>query len=205
MLGIEQIILSIPAILLAISFHELGHAYVAYKMGDPTPKYQGRLTLNPLAHLDPVGAIMLLIFKIGWAKPVVINPHYFKNRRQGILLVSLAGPLANVILAWVFYNILGFLPHLMPSFALANTVSLFLILNVQLNLGLAAFNLLPVPPLDGSKILSSLLPTRLEYQYSQWARYGPLILILLVVTGGARFIINPIYSALFRIVIGLSL
>src|SRR5690554_7953070 len=102
--SLEQIILAVPAILLAISFHELGHAYIAYRLGDPTPKYEGRLTLNPLAHLDPVGAVMLLIFKIGWAKPVMINPNYFKNRRKGVLLVSLAGPFANVILAWVFYN-----------------------------------------------------------------------------------------------------
>jgi Zn-dependent protease len=90
--SLEQIILGVPAILLAISFHELGHGYAAYKLGDPTPKLQGRLTLNPFAHLDPLGTLMLVLFRIGWAKPVMINAQYFKNRRQGTLLVSLAGP-----------------------------------------------------------------------------------------------------------------
>lgn len=205
MMSMDQVLLSVPVVLLAISFHELGHAYIAYKLGDPTPKYQGRLTLNPLAHLDPIGAIMLLIFKIGWAKPVLINPNYFKNRQQGVLLVSLAGPAANVILAWVFFNAFRFLPNLMPNLALTNTVAFFLLLSVQLNLGLAAFNLLPLPPLDGSKILGTLLPPHLEYKYLQWAQYGPLILILLVVSGGARFVINPIYTVLYKLVMGLSL
>lgn len=205
MISLEHILLSVPAILLAISFHELGHAFVAYKLGDVTQKYQGRLTLNPLAHLDPVGAIMLLLFRFGWAKPVLINSDYFKNRKQGILLVSAAGPMANVILAWIFYNLLGFLPGLMPNLALMNTMFLFLSLNVQLNLGLAAFNLIPLPPLDGSKILAAFLPAHLEYKFLSWARYGPMILILLVISGGARLIFNPIYTVLLKFVVGLSL
>ncbi|HHY09924.1 MAG TPA: site-2 protease family protein [Firmicutes bacterium] len=205
MINIEHLLLSVPAILLAISFHELGHAFVAYKLGDVTQKYQGRLTLNPLAHLDPVGAIMLLLFRFGWAKPVLINSNYFKNKRQGILLVSAAGPLANVLLAWVFYNLYRFLPGLMPTAALMSTMFVFLSLNIQLNLGLAAFNLIPLPPLDGSKILASFLPPQLEYKYLSWARYGPMILIVLVITGGARLIINPIYSVLLKLVATLSL
>lgn len=204
MTRVEQMILGVPAILLAIAFHELGHAYVAYKLGDPTPKYQGRLTLNPLAHLDPIGAIALLVFKVGWARPVMINPQYFKNRKRDTALVSLAGPLANVLLAWIFYNSLRFLPGLMPSISLARTLYLFLLINVQINLGLAAFNLLPVPPLDGSKILAAFLPPKWEYKFSQLAHYGPFILIVLLLTGGAQIIINPIYSVLSHLIVSLS-
>ena len=202
--SLQQMILGVPAILLAIAFHELGHAFVAYKLGDPTPKYQGRLTLNPLAHLDPLGAIALLLFKVGWAKPVMINPQYFKNRKRDTALVSLAGPLANVLLAWVFYNCLRFLPGLMPSISFARTMYLFLLLNVQMNLGLAAFNLLPVPPLDGSKIVAAFLPPKLEYKFAQFSQYGSLVLILLLVTGGAQIIINPIYGVLTRLIVALS-
>ena len=102
MLSIESFVLGIPALLLAISFHEFAHGYAAYKLGDPTPKYQGRLTLNPFAHLDPLGALMLLLFRFGWARPVMINSNYFKDRRKGTLIVAFAGPFANVFLAWVF-------------------------------------------------------------------------------------------------------
>lgn len=204
MMSFEQIILGLPAILLAIAFHELGHAYVAHRLGDPTPKYQGRLTLNPLAHLDPLGAIMLLVFRVGWARPVMINPQYFKNRKQGTLLVSLAGPVANVILGWVFYNILKFATIYLPSGAFGRALFLFLLANVQVNLGLAAFNLLPIPPLDGSHILAGLLPPRLAYQFSKLAPYGPFLLLILLVSGGARFFTNPIYSALSHLLIRLS-
>jgi len=143
MFNLEQLILSVPAILLAIAFHELGHAFVAYKLGDPTPKYQGRLTLNPFAHLDPLGTIMLLVFRIGWARPVVINPHFFKNRRRDTVLVSIAGPLANVLLSWLFYNILKFTTGYGLGSSFTRTLFCFLLLNVQINLSLAAFNLLP--------------------------------------------------------------
>lgn len=202
--SIEQIILAVPAVLFAIAFHELGHAFVAYKLGDPTPKYQGRLTLNPLAHLDPIGAIMLLIFRVGWAKPVMINPQYFKNRKQGTLLVSLAGPLANVLLSWVFYNLLKFVPNLVSNLSFARSLYLFLLVNVQINLGLAAFNLIPIPPLDGSKILAGFLPVRLEYKFSRLAPYGPIVLIILLITGWAQLIMNPIYTTLSHLIIRLS-
>lgn len=203
-MSLENIILGIPAILLAISFHELGHAFVAYRLGDPTPKYQGRLTLNPLAHLDPIGTLMLLIFRVGWARPVMINAEYFKNRKQGTLLVSLAGPMANLFLGWIFYNILQFSLNYLPSGSLGRSVFLFFIVNIQVNLGLAAFNLLPIPPLDGSHILASLLPPRLAYTFAKWAPYGPLLLMLLLLTGRVSFIINPIYNVLSQILIRLS-
>lgn len=204
MLNIEQIILSVPAILLAIAFHELGHAYVAYKLGDPTPKYQGRLTLNPFAHLDPLGTIMLLLFRIGWARPVVINSHYFKNRKRDTILVSVAGPLANVLLGWLFYNLLRFATGYGSNSSFTRSLFLFFLLNVQINLSLASFNLLPIPPLDGSNIVAGFLPPRLEYEYSRLAPYGPIVLIILLISGGARLIINPIYSLLSQLIIRLS-
>ena len=151
MLNLESLLLGIPALLLAISVHEFAHGYAAYLLGDPTAKYQGRLTLNPLAHLDPLGAIMLLVFRFGWAKPVQINPAYFKNRKHGTLIVALAGPAANVVMAWLFYNLLRTVPFYLPTRALARTAQLFLYINVQYNLGLAAFNLLPIPPLTVQK------------------------------------------------------
>ncbi|HPT83336.1 MAG TPA: site-2 protease family protein [Limnochordia bacterium] len=203
--SLEQIILAVPAILLAISFHELGHGWVAYKLGDPTPKYQGRLTLNPFAHLDPLGTLMLVLFRIGWAKPVMINSHYFKNRRQGTLLVSLAGPLANVILGWFFYNLLRFVMPRLPYTAFSSTLLVFLLVNVEVNLGLAAFNLIPIPPLDGSHILAGLLPPRMSYRYSQLAPYGPVLLAVLLISGGARVVVNPIYRVLSQLLMRLSL
>ena len=205
MMSLDRMILAVPAILLAISVHEFGHAYTAYKLGDPTPKYQGRLSLNPLAHLDPLGTIMLLLFRVGWARPVMINSHYFKNKKQGTLLVSLAGPVANLITAWVFYNLVNIFGRSMLGSSLGQTLLVFLYVNVQINLGLAAFNLIPIPPLDGSHILSALLPPRLSYQYTRFAPYGPIILVALLVLGGSRYLINPIFNVLFRILESLSL
>ncbi|HKM42513.1 MAG TPA: site-2 protease family protein [Limnochordia bacterium] len=205
MMNLEQIILAVPAILLAISVHEYGHAFVAHKLGDPTPKYQGRLTLNPLAHLDPVGTIMLLLFRVGWARPVMINSQYFKNRNQGTVLVSLAGPVANMITAWVFYNLVSVFGNSMLGSGTGQSLLMFLFINVQMNLGLAAFNLIPIPPLDGSHILAGLLPRRLSYQYSKLAPYGPFVLIALLIFGGSRYLINPIFNVLYRILDSLSL
>lgn len=205
MMSLDRMILAVPAILLAISVHEYGHAYVAYKLGDPTPKYQGRLSLNPLAHLDPIGTIMLLLFRVGWARPVMINSHYFKNKKQGTMLVSLAGPVANLITAWIFYNLVNLFGQSLIRSAIGQTLRVFLYVNVQINLGLAAFNLIPIPPLDGSHILAGLLPPRLRLQYARFAPYGPFVLVALLVLGGTRYLINPIFNVLFRILESLSL
>ncbi len=197
---LEQIILGIPVLLLAISIHEFAHGYAAHKLGDPTPASQGRLTLNPLAHLDPLGALMLLVFRFGWARPVLVNPMYFRNRQRGMVFVAVAGPLANLLLAWVFYVCLAFVLPLVPMFAGHAAVQLFCLTGVQLNLGLAAFNLLPVPPLDGSKILGGMLPSRYAHHYQRYAQYGPLVLILLLMTGTAQMVLSPIYLVLLRII-----
>ncbi len=205
MLSFEQIILGIPALLLAISVHEFAHGYAAYRLGDPTAKHHGRLTLNPLAHLDPIGALMLLIFRFGWARPVPVNSAYFKDRKKGTLIVSVAGPLSNILMAWLFFNLVRILPNRMPTFALAQTVYHFLLLNLNYNLGLAAFNLLPLPPLDGSKIAASLLPPRWEYNYLRLSQYGPFILMLLLWTGVAQIVLRPISQTLLRMISFLSI
>jgi len=196
---LEKLFILVPVVLMAITFHELAHGWVAYRLGDPTPKAQGRLTLNPISHLDPLGALLLLVAGFGWAKPVQVNPYYFKGDRQkGMMLVALAGPLANILIAFigaVLFNYLG---------NFGNLTYIFFSNWVIINIYLAAFNLLPVPPLDGSKILAGLLPkSSLNFIYSLEG-YGPLILMLLIITGLTRYLILPIAKVLITIVWGLA-
>jgi len=201
-LNLEFIILGIPALLFAISIHEFAHGYVAHRLGDPTPSAQGRLTLNPIAHLDPVGGLMLLFFRFGWAKPVQVNPLYFQDRRKGMMLVAIAGPLANITSAFVFYHLMRWVGPLFMPLPFFAALQMLLMVCVQLNIGLAAFNLLPFPPLDGSKILAGLLPPKMRYSYQSYAQYGPIILILLLVTGMFQRIMMPIYQVLLLVVSG---
>lgn len=162
------------ALVIAITIHEFAHAYAADRLGDPTPRSQGRLTLNPLAHLDPLGTIALLVFRFGWGKPVQFDPYNLRNPRQDSALISLAGPASNLALALLISILTKLIP--LPSELL--TLSQILI---SLNIILAIFNLVPVYPLDGEKILSALLPPRLAVEYGQIMRqYGTLILILMI-------------------------
>jgi len=169
------------ALIVAATAHEFAHAYVADRLGDPTPRSQGRLTLNPLAHLDPLGTLLILLAGFGWAKPVQINPANFQDWRRDSIIVAAAGPLANVTLLFV----LG-LPYklgLLEGGPLgASTVSRLLLVTIQINAMLAVFNLIPVPPLDGSKILMGLLPPAQAVSYARLQPYGVLILLLLVMT-----------------------
>lgn len=186
------------AVLFALSCHEYAHAVMAFRLGDDSQRYRGRLTLNPLAHLDPVGTLLLFLVHFGWARPVQIDPRYFKNYRRSILLVGLAGPICNIFLAIIMALPwrLGFADELSPL------IGLFLRINVQINLGLAAFNLIPIPPLDGSKVLVGILPGRLSYKFEILENYGTILLILLIATGASGIIMGPIMSVLNLIAYG---
>lgn len=169
---IEMLIIA-AVIIVSITIHEFSHGYVSYLLGDETPKNCRRLTLNPLKHLDIVGAICLAIFHFGWAKPVPINPGYYKNKKLGVLAVSLAGPVSNIVLAFVATVLYLFLP-------LKNEyVNSALLICVSLNFSLAIFNMLPIPPLDGSRIVSILLPQRARNKYNAFEKYSPFVIFFL--------------------------
>ena len=196
-----DLLLSLPAVLWAISFHEFCHGYMAYRLGDPTAKLQGRLTLNPLSHLDPIGALMLVLVRFGWAKPVPIDTRFFKKPKRDIILVSLAGAGGNILTAAFFGIIVRRLLFLMPlSPRVGTLVYIFITLMIIINLNLAVFNLLPIPPLDGSKLLYVLLPPR-QMKYYYWIeRYGFYILLIMLALGLFQAILGPIVGLLYSIV-----
>lgn len=197
---LTEMLIWLPAILIGLTFHEFAHGWVAYSLGDSTPAQQGRLTLNPLPHIDWLGFIMLVFFKFGWAKPVQVNPRNFNNTsvKTGMMLVSLAGPAMNILLALIsMVAIKTLIPWQGTEWG--SLLGPLLIPMVYINLILAAFNLLPIPPLDGSKILAGLLPdsgARLLYSLES---YGPLIMLLLIVTNSANKLLGPIVSGLYMV------
>ena len=214
---IMQYVYIIIVILLSLSFHELSHAFVSYRLGDPTAKDQGRLTLNPIRHLDPLGTIMMIASMIGgagigWAKPVPINPMYYKNKKAGTMLVSIAGPLSNLLLSFVFIFPMLYIGSKYDIRALDSTDFNLMIFNISrmfvlTNINLAVFNLLPVPPLDGSKILSGILPTRQYYQLMQYENYIGIAFILLIfvfpgiLTGVLNAVTIPISNVMVEMAI----
>jgi len=197
-----QLLLSLPAFIVGLTFHEYAHGLAAYKLGDKTAYYQGRLTLNPLPHLDPVGFLMLVFFRFGWAKPVPVNPYNFQGDvKKSMMLVSLAGPATNFLLALISAPLLGLAMARMPF---ERDIIVGMLQNMLLiNLFLGVFNLLPVPPLDGSKILAGIIPGRQNWLY-QLEQYGMIILLLLLFTGiigrVLGFFITPALSFLGQIV-----
>jgi Zn-dependent protease len=179
------------ALLAAVTVHEYAHAYVADRLGDPTPRAAGRLTLNPLAHLDLVGTLLILLVGFGWAKPVPITPTNFRNWRRDTVIVAAAGPLANVTLLFVL-GIPFKLGVLHASAIEAGAISALLLTMMRINAMLAVFNLIPIPPLDGSKILLGLLPPAQAVGYARVQMYGPfLLLFLLMFTSAWRFLTVP--------------
>ena len=177
---LAQYILLTPVILFSLSIHEFAHAWMANKLGDPTAKNEGRLTLNPIKHIDPIGLIAFFILKFGWAKPVPVNPYNFKNLDRDDMLVSAAGPASNFIIALIVG--LAIRIWLMAG-NIAPAAFYMLRLALFMNLALAIFNLIPVFPLDGSHILRSLLPTEKKITFDQTKHYGPFILIGLIMLG----------------------
>jgi Zn-dependent protease len=183
-------------LMVAFTFHEFSHAYVAYKFGDHTAKKQGRLTLNPIQHLDPLGTILIFIAGFGWARPVPVNSFFFKKPRLAGVLVSAAGPLSNLILASLGFVIWYSLSKAGTAASLPVYVPEFLDLFIQLNIVLFIFNLLPFPPLDGYRIVEDLAPKNLKAKMTKLETYGSLIFLILVITPLDQYTIQPIFSYL---------
>ena len=191
-MNLNELIYLAPAALLAICGHEYAHGYVSWKLGDPTPERDGRLTLNPLEHLDPLGTLALIFFHFGWAKPVRINSWFYKDRKKGVLMVSLAGVAANFIMAFISLIAMGLIYKFTGGYVSGILLTLYNFFNyfVVLNVGLGVFNLIPIPPLDGAKAYGILfkndenyLDTRVNYQ-------GYIVIAILMFTG----VIGPILN-----------
>ncbi|MFP4460450.1 MAG: site-2 protease family protein [Candidatus Zixiibacteriota bacterium] len=202
---IADMILWIPPILLALTVHEFFHGYVAFRLGDPTAKHEGRLTLNPLKHLDPLGTIALVIFHFGWAKPVPVNPYYLRNPRRDMIFVALAGPLSNLAMAILFGILVKF--NYMGMVSYPEVLFKMLVFGMYINVILMAFNLIPIPPLDGSKILFGLTDISDQNQM-MLQRFGPMILIGIIFLGNMTgfsilsIIISPFLSVFRAIFMG---
>lgn len=202
----EYFLLRIPAILLALTIHECAHGWVAMRLGDRTAYNSGRVTLNPFAHLDLFGTLMLLFGPFGWAKPVPVDPEYFKNPKKGIILVSVAGPASNVALALVSGYMLRFKGNFVITPGSGGYLDNFLMLSILINTGISFFNLLPIPPLDGSKILLGMLPNRLIPGYIEKSRHVPMIFMVVLALEWITHIpifstlINPIFIPFYKLI-----
>ena len=194
---IMSFIAGLPGLILAMAVHEYAHARAAVALGDITPRMTGRLTLNPLAHIDPIGLLMLILAHFGWAKPVMINPRNFKNYKRDDILVSLAGPAANLLLAFLTLVVLLIYSKFFGRVSQGTYLVLQLI--VLYNINFAIFNMIPLPPLDGSHILKHFLPARYTYRYAQIERYSFFILIVFVMTPVLTYILIPLQQLVWFI------
>lgn len=184
-----------------LPIHELAHGLVANRLGDDTARLKGRLTLNPLAHLNPLGTIMIFLVGIGYANPVPVNARNFKNPKAGMALTALAGPVSNILMGWVsiwLYYICVYSFKSSSTFAFA--ITSFFLYAAEINVMLAVFNLLPIPPLDGSKILAGLLPTKVYFKYMQYERYVMIALFVLLLTGALNGVIGFLTNILINII-----
>lgn len=199
-------IVSLPGIIIAMVVHEWAHARVAYALGDYTPKLDGRLTLNPAAHVDLFGLLMLFLVHFGWAKPVRINANNFSNPSRDDILVSIAGPMSNLITAFLTLVVMMILIKVgIPMSEGAQSVLMFIMI---ININFALFNMLPIPPLDGSHILRNLLPYELAYRFAQLERYGFIILIICLMTPILSYVLVPLQRliiGIFQAIVGIFL
>ena len=202
---LTDMLLSVVPALLCITLHELSHGAVAYALGDRTAKNAGRLTLNPIRHIDPWGLVMMVLFRFGWAKPVPVNMYNFKKPRQGMALTALAGPVSNLLIAAVFLFLYGLLyrPLYLKGTAFSYSLLEMVMTTSYMSLSLAVFNILPISPLDGSKVLFSFLSDAAYAKLMRYERYGMILLMVLVATGSVSGVLGTVtgwvYDKLFFI------
>ena len=185
------------SLIIAITCHEFAHAFAVYKLGDNTAKNNGRLTLNPLKHIDPIGALFMFVFRFGWAKGVPINPMNFGHRKRDTIIVSLAGVTTNFVIAIVAALLMR------TSFVYRfNWLPYLLIWSIWYNVMLGVFNLVPLPPLDGSKVVASLMPSKIEYYFYKYERYFYIVLVILIMTDVIDYVMAPAIEFIINILLG---
>lgn len=203
--GLIEFLYTLPALLISLTIHEFAHAYTAYKLGDKSQKALGRLSLDPISHIDPFGFICIALFGFGWGKPVYIDDRNFKNKAKGNMLVSLAGPMANLLFSVILTLLLKVLLYFNLVSLVSTTLTVssifgsMLLLAIQFNIVFAVFNLIPLPPFDGSKVLCYFLPGKLKNIMYYLERYSFWIIILLLITNIGVYIISPLVSLIYKI------
>ena len=204
-LGFPDIFFAVSALIVAFSVHELSHGLMAYMLGDKTAKHDGRLTLNPLRHIDPIGFVFLIIAGFGWAKPIMVDPSNFRYPKQDMALTAVAGPISNFIMAFISIMIMFPLMLYSGGGSLARGIVTFLEFMILLNVTLGIFNMLPLPPLDGSKLFAVILPDHMYFSFISFgSRYGMIILIILVATRTLGQIISPLRAFMIELLFGVA-
>ncbi len=205
-LNLYRILVGVPIALLSLSVHEAAHGWVSYKLGDPTPRAEGRITLNPMAHLDLMGTILMILTGFGWAKPVSVNPRYYKNVKTGMALTALAGPLSNFLLAFVSVFLSCVLSLIFArtgiNAGVAEFINGFLWQLAVTNLSFMVFNLIPIPPLDGFKVAGIFLPNRIYYNVLRYERYSMILIMVLSLTGALGSVITNGVALFLRMIYG---